>query len=494
MISDTVPVLGLSVLAILWLVRWIVIGQLSRSTPIDFPILGLSALLPLNLIISVDLDLTLAKIYGLILCVLLFYVAVNFINSISKLKIALFALIFLTIAVPVLGFLATDWSGSSFPLPIRILSRLGQYLPLINRFSSGGGIHVNTLGGTLSFFIPLLLSLLWDGKAINRTYLGHTPHRMLVNLAVKFLIVFSLLLSLALMVLTQSRGSYLGVIAGALVLFIWKFPKLYWLIPLIFVIIFASFLVFADGDITAFISLLDTSREGDTVQVRLDYWKRTVFLIQDFPFSGVGLGTYGKVFDKLYTFTPFSSDGHLTFYAHNMYLAVAASMGLPALVLYFALFSSTATMVISTYRKVRSVAKVLIMGLSCGILANLVYGLWDNYLLGEKLAVVLWIYLAVIIAIYIHQGNMRRPDSDYYEPSINFTKMNLVKDTNGNWFSSILFRLGSWVLFSLVAIVFININPYISLGISLLGGILLGVLLAKRFEAGNYHLQTQTIS
>ncbi|MBN2541347.1 O-antigen ligase family protein [bacterium] len=492
--QDTIPFIGLSALGLLCLVNLIFNDKRGSKSPILLPVLGLIAFLPVSGAISIDLGLTLPKLYGVILSIVFVYSLANFINSISRLRLTTLTLLLLTFAIPVVGFLATNWSGSSFTLPSRILARLGQYIPQINKFLSGGGIHVNTLAGTLSFFVPLLLSLLWDDKAINRTYLNQSSHPALAILAVKLLVVFSLILSSVLLVFTQSRGSYLGVGVGILVLVIWKNPHLYWLIFLFIAIIFAAFLVFADGNLVKFVSLLDTTREGDTLQVRLDYWKRTVSLIQDFPITGVGLGTYGKVYDTLYNFTPLATEDYISFYAHNMYLGVAASMGLPALILYFALFSSTATMVISAYRKVRSVARVLLMGLSCGILANLIYGLWDNYLLGEKLAVVLWIYLGVINAIYIHQGNMGRRISVQPESTMTITQTDIIKSKTSFWFSYFLFGIGSWVLFSLAAIAFININPYISLGIAMIGGVLLGIYLTYRFEIRNHRLQSPSIA
>ena len=196
----------------------------------------------------------------------------------------------------------------------------------------------------------------------------------------------------------------------------------------------------------------------------------------------MGLGTYGKVFDEIYTFTPFTNEGQPSFYAHNMYLAVAASMGIPALVLYFALFSSCATMVISTYKKVRSAAKILLMGLSCGILANLIYGLWDNYLLGEKLAIVLWIYLGMITAIYVHQNKFKHRHSRDISATEVTQLQRPIKGNLRHWAANFLFGLGSWIILSLAAIAFININPYISLALASLGGVFLGFLLTKRFE------------
>lgn len=479
-IRDTIPPAGLAALAGLWLLHWVLSGHLSSSTPLDMPILGLFALLPLSLSISVNYALTLPKIYGLLLCVAFFYVVINYFRDFKRTPLAIAAFILLALAVPVLGLLAADWAGSSFTLPARILNRLSMNIPLLGKLSTGGGIHVNTIGGTLTFFVPLLISMLWDEGALRRNFLLRFKNPGLHNSLMKLLLLVALALVLVMLVLTQSRGSYLGAGVGVLALLIWKRPRLFWLIPLIIILLVAAFLVFGQGDLRTFFSLLDTSREGDTFWVRLDYWQRTVYLIQDFPVTGVGLGTYGKVFDELYTFTPFSSQGQPAFYAHNMYLAVAASMGIPALVLFCALFSGCASMVYLTYRKVRSSVKILLIGLSCGVLANLAYGLWDNYLLGEKLALVLWVYLGLISAIFIHQERFQH--HHHQNEDLTATREHSTRRGFKPWLAQVLIGVVSWVLISLLALAFVNLNAYLSLAIAALGGILLGYLLTRRFE------------
>jgi len=482
LIKDNIPHFGLIFLGLLWLFLWIISSRLSYATPMDFPIIVLLGFLPLSLLFSVDRSLSLPKIYALIFGIGIFYVIVNIYRSHQLTFLIMAALTLLAFLIPLLGLLRADWSGSSYTLPSRILSRLGQMIPFIKNISTGGGIHVNTIGGTLTFFVPLLISMLWDEKAIKRTFFYSRKNAKALNILSKLTVLSALVFVLTILILTQSRGSFLGVTVGLLALIIWKRPKIYWLIPMLIVVTLAIFLVFADGNIYKFISLLDTSQEGDTLQTRLDYWKRTVTLIQDFPFTGVGLGTYSKVFDELYIFTTFNNEGQHSFYAHNMYLAVAASMGIPVLVIYFALFSSCVTMVVSIHNKVRSASRILLMGLSCGILANLIYGLWDNYLLGEKLAIVQWIYLGIITAIYVHQYNFQRHHSRFDMPTGDTPQRQSIKKISRHWVIYSLFGLGSWLILSLAAIAFINSNPYISLMVASLGGIGLGIIITKKTE------------
>lgn len=487
-IRDTIPITGLILLGLFWILHWAVSKHLSVRSPVDLPVLGLAALLLVSLVISIDHGLTLPKVYGLVLSISLFYWLVNYLSSISRLWLVTLGLALLALALPLVCLLAADWSGSSFTLPSRIVNRLTASVPFLGRLSAGGGIHVNTVGGTLTFFVPLLVSLLWDGGSLRRTFFRNLKNARAVNILLKLLVLAALALTLAVLALTQSRASYLGAGTGLLVLLIWKRPRFFWLIPLLMVIFFAALLIFANGDLLDFISILDTSREGDTVQVRLDYWKRTVFLIQDFPISGVGLGTYGKVFDELYTFTPFASSGGPSFYAHNMYLAVAASMGIPALVLYLALFAGCGLMVYYAFKKVRSAARVLLIGLSCGVLANLIYGLWDNYLPGEKLAIVLWIFLGVIAAISLHQQQFAHRQHAEPHASAELSGEKSENTAVRIEFRAALIGIGAWLLISLAALAFTNIAAYFSLAVAAVGGMLLGWLLTRVYNQSNNNL------
>lgn len=480
-VRDRVPTAGLIVLAGLCLVPWLLTGRLSYATPLDYPIIALLALLPLSLSLTFDQSLTVPKIQALVLCVVFFYVIVNYLRHFSRLKLAILGIVLLAFILPTLAVLATNWAGSDFSLPVRAMNRLTALLPFLSRFSAGGGIHVNTTGGTLAFFVPLLLSLLWDNHAFSGAFLAKRRKATLWAVLYKVLICLALVYTLVILVFTSSRGSYLGVLMGIFAVLVWKDKRFLWLIPIGVLVFAIALFVFANGNLADFIALLDTSAEGDTVPVRLQYWQRTLFMIQDFSITGSGIGTYGRVFDELYTFNTFSVLEDPSFYAHNMYLAVAAGMGIPALILYLSLFAAFATMIITTVKNAPPIVRVTLIGLSSGMLAHMVYGLWDNYMLGEKLALVLWLFFALATALYIHRDAFNPQAEAHTVTPITFWQ------TGKRWAVTFFIGLANWVLFSAAAIALINLNPYLSLTLVVLGGVVLGFLLTRRFT----HLQAQ---
>jgi tetrahydromethanopterin S-methyltransferase subunit C len=46
-----------------------------------------------------------------------------------------------------------------------------------------------------------------------------------------------------------------------------------------------------------------------------------------------------------------------------------------------------------------SARRALVMGLACGMLAHQVFGLTDAFILGTKLGIVMWVYLAFIAVL-----------------------------------------------------------------------------------------------
>lgn len=489
LVFDTVPLIGYALLISLWIGKSLLSGHFSYSTPLDFCILGLLLLLPAGLTLSHARNLSLVKIHGVLLCVVFFYLLVNYLVNLKRLKWSILLLIAMAFFFSILAFFGANWTTGDSTLPDKILSILPLPLAAIRQFTASGGIHVNTIGGTLTLFVPLLVSLFFDKGAYKRAFLRKNPRAKSMQAIYKIILATAIILVLFVLILTQSRGAILGAMFGILVLLVFKDRRFLLLIPLLVLALIVGIMVFADGDAARFLLLLDTysNPEGDTLQTRIEYWKNTVYLIQDFPITGTGIGTYGKVFHDIYSFaTPLATVRPL-FYAHNMYLAVAADMGLPALVLYLALFSAFFTMVFYAIRKARSIVKTLLRGLLSGMAAHMVYGLMDNYMLGEKLGLSVWIFFGICSAVYLHRENL-----------IHYYSQSPEKPPKTNFFSSrrkiwsraqgLLWGLAAWLASSLIGISFININPFISLGVTVTGGILMGFFTIRRFEL-QYHPQ-----
>jgi putative inorganic carbon (HCO3(-)) transporter len=375
----------------------------------------------------------------------------------------------------------TDWAESklfSLPQVYKLIPHLIQAAP---RSATGGGIHFNIIGGALTFFIPLLAGLLWNGRKFKQMGLI-SGGRWSGVLYAGYWIILSLTFVLAssTLLLAQSRGSYLGVAAGLLFLAIWHDRRFLWLVPLATLALFVMIQTLGAGNLVELVSSVDTTG-GNTLPVRMEIWKRAIYLIQDFPFSGAGIGTFDLLTKTFYPF--FSRADFLVPHAHNMFLTMAVDLGIPGLVLYAALLSGFAFSIWGAYREVTdSRLRVLMIGLACGMLAHQVFGIMDAYMLGTKLGAVMWIYFGLAAALYLNRkklaaqvletATMEQAGGDTKPGEDNERKVDGEK-TPGR-LGNLLMAFGYWAAFSLLAIAFIGDRPYWGLVIAVVGGVVLG--------------------
>jgi hypothetical protein len=255
--KDRVPAFGLVALGGVWLIYVFLSKRLSYATPLDPPILAMLGLLPLSLWISVDRTLSLPKVYGLLLGVAIFSWIVNFVRDYQRLMWAILGLVLLTLGITVLGAAGMDWTTSRFA---------GLVPDAIQRVDFG--IHANTLGGVLTFFLPLLAALAWDGGGFGRLYLKGKGEGGFIHIVYKLAVIGVLLLAGGLLFLTDSRGALLGSAFGLLALAIWKNKRFAWLIPVLLAVALVMFFLLADGSLSQLIRLVDAG-EDQTISGRL---------------------------------------------------------------------------------------------------------------------------------------------------------------------------------------------------------------------------------
>ncbi len=473
MARDRVPLTWLAGLAILGLAHWALAGW-RRSTPLDLPILGLLVLMPLNLAVTIDRGDTIPKIYGVILGAALFYIIAQFVNIRGRLHLALLALVALSVAIAGLGLVGTDWSSIKVIELPRVYDALPRLVEGVPR-SQDGGIQANLVGGALAFLIPFLFSLLWDrgGFSLARIWDWRRDSRPL-KIAYRILVILSLLMVLFTLLLTQSRGGMVAALVGVLAAAIWHERRFLWAIPVLFFNALLGWWFLAEANITNVIRFLDT-RDGFTITQRLGIFERALYLVQDFPISGTGIGTYSALINMFYIFSEPTETFTLS-HAHNQFLVVATDLGLPGLVLYAALLGGFAAMVVRTWPYAGRQVKAVLAGLAGGMLAHQVFGIMDAFMLGSKLAALFWIYLGLGAALYIHRGHFCE---QYQAPrQVSLGRWEHLKA----WLAFMFQGFAGWVGVSVVAVAFVHTNTILSLLLAVVGGIALGVLLVGVYE------------
>jgi len=498
MFNDRVPILGFLLLGGLWSLYWVLNGW--QSTPLDGLILGLMCFLPISFAISIDRELTRPKIHGVLLGIALFYYFVNFLRSKKRLALVVFGIIILAIGVSLMGLVGTDWyEDKLFELPA-VYAALPSLIKDVPRSLRGGGIHFNLIGGGLTFFVPLLVSLLWHSKTFDFNQvikkerwarLASAAFKILLILGL-ILVTFTLLLTQSrgsyfilglilvtfTLLLTQSRGSYLGVLVGVLALAIIRDRRSLWAIPIIIVVLLTILQRYAQGDLAALITLLDTSR-GGTLPGRFEIWRRATLLVQDFPFTGAGMGTFSPLANALYPY--FAGSNPQIPHAHNMILTMAVDLGIPGLVLYTALFSGSVVMLVKRSKKAAPDIKAMLIGLACGLLAHQVFGIMDAYMLGTKLGAIQWIYFGLATALYLGNDQSNNRATAERTEQKQLTGQNAKRRISAQMLLDVGQGITYWLMLSLFSIAFINVNIILSLVLAVLGGVALGVILVRGF-------------
>jgi len=475
MFRDRIPTWGLISLIGLWLLHLALAGW--WRTPMDVPILALLGLSLISLNNSIDHSLTVPKVHGLILGLALFYFVSHVLRKKDFFTWTLFGLLTLAIGVSVLGLVGTNWTSGGFLSLENIYKSLPRWINDIPRSIGDGGINSNIIGGGLTFFLPLLANLLWNNNDFKFiAYFKNKQLAKVMSIVFKVLLILALLMVTFTLILTQSRGSYLGAVIGLLALAIIKDKRYLWGIPLLAILFLTILQRTAQGDIKVFIDIIDSTRGGGTLPGRLEIWQRALFLIQDFPYTGVGIGTLSPITNMLYPYFHFSNPK--VYHAHNMILTLAVDLGLPALVLYSALITSFVVMVIKTAQKAKPEVKALLIGMASGLLAHQVFGIMDAYMLGTKLGAIMWIFYGITAALYLNNDQQGEASSTSSSKAPNTIPQSRLETLN-IWASKLAQGLIQWLLLSLLAIAFINISVILSLVLAVLGGIVLGIFLTK---------------
>ncbi len=224
-------------------------------------------------------------------------------------------------------------------------------------------------------------------------FLGMTLPFSIVLLTIKkrpqkYYIFYGLisLVNLICLILTFSRGGYIGLLTAGLWLLIISCRKIKKKQrSLLFgVLIFLAVLVFSIGPVrTRLLSSFDLS-EG-SVAGRIEIWQQAFSVWQGNFFLGVGIGNYSYYLNPLF-------DYRLPVYAHNTYLDIAVEMGVFALLVWILIFIYTIYK-LSTNQNSKS--KIQNIALSTSLIYFLAHSFFDTPIYSPRILPLLIIILGI---------------------------------------------------------------------------------------------------
>ena len=268
-------------------------------------------------------------------------------------------------------------------LPLSLPARLGVI---------GNVVNANELAGVLAWILPLLLAILaglW--RAIWRS--GRWSMRFSL-----FILGGMLLFNTILLLGTQSRGAFLGVLVAILVMMTIRYRWGKWL--LIFALIAGILLAYSIGLGDLFGGGSSTLQELG-LQGRLEIWSRALYGISDFPITGMSMNGFRvlvQVLYPLFTIAPNLDIGH----AHNHLLQAALDLGTLGLIAYLSIWLLSALLLWRSWKDLKDgTDRAIIIGLSGSFTAGWIFGILDAIALGAKPGFLWWLLLALLVSIFL---------------------------------------------------------------------------------------------
>lgn len=380
---------ALLALAAVWLTS--LFNRRLLSTPLDAVMLVWCITLGVGMLATADPAETLPKATGLILGLAVWRYVALAAHSRRHVGWAVAAMVTIGLGFSLVGVIGLQ-EIPKIPILVQLNPFRGQSLPGLAGFT----VHPNQLAGLICLFLPVIISLLLAPRA------GRSSSWLRLGLGL------AALWTIAILILTQSRGGWVGALAGLFILLIlWAIvlpPSSYRTVLRAGAVALALVglgAILWIGPVELRDLWLNPPPETAvgslvTLNYRKEIWPWAVRAVADFPYTGVGLGAFRQVVFRLYPipFTPGQDIAH----AHNIFLQTALDVGLPGLVAYVALLIVAA---VAGWRVARRDVglRAAALGLLAGLAAVHVFGLADALALGSKPGIVFWLALGVLAAM-----------------------------------------------------------------------------------------------
>lgn len=199
-----------------------------------------------------------------------------------------------------------------------------------------------------------------------------------------------LLLALCL-VLTQSRGCWIGFML-AVVVFITFYEGKWWgLLP---VVICALPFVLPETMVDRFLSIGNMNDSSTSYRVYI--WLGTLAMLRYYWLGGIGMGE--AAFNEVYPF--FSYNAIQAPHSHNLYLQLTVEAGIAALIVFIAVQLILAKKMSDTYRMADKRDTVMSLAIGSGVIGFLAQSMFDYTFYNYRVMAVFFMVMAMGIAYW----------------------------------------------------------------------------------------------
>jgi len=252
----------------------------------------------------------------------IFYLTIHLTRTRSQFRQLIYLIIGIATFLSIFGLF--KMSGAN-PFPWWNYTDIPQYP---DRLSATFG-NADHLAGYMEMAIPLILGLF---------LLGQRP-------GILFLLIYLCCLLLTALVLSLSRGGWIGSLLSLSFMSFALLTSPYFqrkrmLMALIGGFLALALIVLSSTPVVERIRTIEQKDEISTFRSRVSRWRGTIEMIKDYPVLGIGPGNFATIF------TQYQPPGFVSrsFYAHNDYLHFISEVGI-------SLIAIMIWMIIALYRK-----------------------------------------------------------------------------------------------------------------------------------------------
>lgn len=230
----------------------------------------------------------------------------------------------------------------------------------------------NVFGEYILLALPVSIGLMWVNKkpAAKIVYAGIS--------AVMF----------AALILTFSRGCWIGIMAAAAIFITFAAGKL-WGLGLIALPVIP--MILPESIINRFSSI--GNMEDSSTSYRVYIWMGTLAMIKDFWLSGIGMGQ--TAFTQVYPF--YSYNGVVAPHSHNLFLQILVESGIAGIVIFLVIMCLFLRRIMTGYQiggKGNSLS-TLMTAIAAGVCGFLLQGMFDNCFYNYRVMLIFWCVIAM---------------------------------------------------------------------------------------------------
>jgi putative inorganic carbon (hco3(-)) transporter len=360
-----------------FVVRALLRRRVTIRTPADGGVLLLLVMAGISLWVTALPAVTQPQVSRLLSGIALCYAIVNWGRTQTRVRWLFFGLCLAGFGLAVTAPLTVAWATKLPFVPAELYERFTILV--------ADTIHPNVMAGVLVILAPLPLALLLYGAEDHPGLSRIFGCLCFTSMA-------------AALVLTQSRGAWLAFCTMLVVMITLRWRWGWLSLPIGAGL--AGVLVQYLG-LTRLLDAIAASNTLGGVALREEFWSRAIYMIQDFAFTGVGMGTFGHVADLLYPFF-LVAPGRAN-HAHNLFLQVAVDLGIPGLVGWLAVLLAVIAAGWRVYHNGRMTANSFVTATGAAALASIValvvHGMLDAVVWGMvRPAPLVWAIWGVVLA------------------------------------------------------------------------------------------------